>query len=147
MPRRDGNARRRRAARGTKESHGQGFGRCWRRGRQREMPGARPELPTPVFFPAPSGVTNQEELNRLRAQAAAIEGELAQLRTGPTESQALRPQMAMVDRRKCTLCGVCADVCPTGAITLDDAVAVDLRKCTGCGVCVEHCPQQAIVLT
>ncbi len=47
---------------------------------------------------------------------------------------------------KCIRCGVCAEVCPTGAATLpEDADPVyDLDKCIGCAQCIALCPQSAL---
>ncbi|HDH96138.1 MAG TPA: 4Fe-4S dicluster domain-containing protein, partial [Proteobacteria bacterium] len=49
---------------------------------------------------------------------------------------------------KCTNCGACAQVCPTGAI-VDLAprhakVEIDPGMCDGCGACKEICPAGAI---
>ncbi|NLX14170.1 MAG: 4Fe-4S binding protein [Phycisphaerales bacterium] len=55
-------------------------------------------------------------------------------------------QIAIIDEALCTLCGVCVSVCPTGAITMEDAVRVDPPKCTGCAICVRECPSEAIHL-
>jgi Fe-S-cluster-containing dehydrogenase component len=43
-------------------------------------------------------------------------------------------------------CGVCAKVCPTGAIHKDDVglTVVDSDKCTACGSCAKACPYNAI---
>lgn len=44
--------------------------------------------------------------------------------------------------------GTCRDVCPFGAVALDDegVVHIDPIKCTGCGKCVEACPVNIIEL-
>lgn len=45
----------------------------------------------------------------------------------------------------CLGLGDCADVCPSGAICLENGVArVIPGKCTGCGLCVKHCPKALI---
>jgi ferredoxin len=45
----------------------------------------------------------------------------------------------------CTLCGTCATVCPTGAISVGDAVVTDPRACIACSACVKSCPTGARV--
>jgi len=48
----------------------------------------------------------------------------------------------------CTACGVCARVCPFGAITVDKRAktpaVVTTAACAGCGTCAAECPQGAI---
>jgi NAD-dependent dihydropyrimidine dehydrogenase PreA subunit len=125
----------------------QGFGRRRRGGRWAGRPNAPAGRPVRIRMAAPGLLPAREELDRLNAQAAAIERQLASLRSGPTESRADRPRMAVVDRQRCTLCGVCVEICPADAITLNKTVAINLHACTGCGTCVERCPEQAISLT
>ena len=46
---------------------------------------------------------------------------------------------------KCTYCGICAEVCPFDAITVDTGVwDMNMNKCFGCGVCVENCQNEGI---
>lgn len=53
--------------------------------------------------------------------------------------------MMQVDRNRCTGCGRCLEVCPTGAIRLADGVAtVEASLCRGCQACLEACPTGAI---
>ena len=49
-------------------------------------------------------------------------------------------------KRRCTRCGVCVDVCPTGAadITGDEFPTYDLDKCIGCAQCIGLCPEMAL---
>jgi len=48
---------------------------------------------------------------------------------------------------KCTRCGICVDVCPTGAAAFanDDAYPeYDLDRCIGCAQCIALCPEMAL---
>jgi len=51
-----------------------------------------------------------------------------------------------IDEDKCTECGLCAQYCPEGAVTLDEDrnPRIDMRFCKGCGVCANECPPGAI---
>jgi Fe-S-cluster-containing hydrogenase component 2 len=54
--------------------------------------------------------------------------------------------MLYVDEKGCTGCGLCADVCPVEAITLQDGVAtIDQDLCRECEVCADACPEGAIL--
>ena len=44
----------------------------------------------------------------------------------------------------CTLCGLCADACPTGAITVTETHTTDASRCTFCCACLKACPEGAI---
>lgn len=45
----------------------------------------------------------------------------------------------------CTLCGVCVDVCPTGAISMGETLVTDQAACIFCQACVKKCPHQSRV--
>jgi ferredoxin len=52
----------------------------------------------------------------------------------------------------CTLCGACANLCPTGALKLSqdgDKVSLLFNSslCVGCSACVEKCPEKALTLS
>lgn len=54
--------------------------------------------------------------------------------------------MIAINFEDCNGCGECVDICPTGAIILQNGVAVlDEAVCTNCHACVDLCPQGAIV--
>ncbi|MCX7677998.1 MAG: 4Fe-4S binding protein [Spirochaetes bacterium] len=46
----------------------------------------------------------------------------------------------------CTMCGSCAEECPSNAISEGKNVyVIDKDACTDCGTCVDVCPAEAIV--
>ena len=52
------------------------------------------------------------------------------------------------DEQKCTQCGACTIICPTGALSIPDRgtmiVTFEIEKCVACGLCVEACPPRAM---
>lgn len=44
--------------------------------------------------------------------------------------------------RRCTACGACVSLCPTGAIDADSPRGVDKEKCIKCGRCIAVCPSR-----
>ncbi len=51
------------------------------------------------------------------------------------------------EAQNCTQCGVCVDVCPVYALSLEgQAIIVDETQCVGCGLCVTRCPESALQL-
>jgi len=62
------------------------------------------------------------------------------------ESQRKDPEILLF-KDKCTRCGKCVEVCPTGASSLSAGSSlIDRSKCTGCGKCVDVCPNEARTL-
>lgn len=57
---------------------------------------------------------------------------------------------AEVVSNECTSCGICAKVCPFGAITVDTRAktpaSVTVAACSGCGTCAAECPSNAILM-
>lgn len=47
----------------------------------------------------------------------------------------------------CEKCGVCVEVCPMSALSLNGSVSVDASRCIGCGVCAYQCPTLSLTLT
>ncbi len=50
---------------------------------------------------------------------------------------------------RCTHCGACVNLCPSGAFSIDPEtrnVLFDHNKCVGCGLCVKACPPRAMEL-
>lgn len=45
----------------------------------------------------------------------------------------------------CDQCGICAEVCPAGAVrAVEGAYVVEPAECVWCNVCLEECPQDAV---
>ena len=61
------------------------------------------------------------------------------------ESRMLKtyPQLCVRLRHRKAQCTLCADNCPTRAITWSDAARFDPARCTGCGTCAAICPTGA----
>jgi ferredoxin len=45
----------------------------------------------------------------------------------------------------CTVCGTCASVCPTAAISINGSVATKIELCICCCACIKNCPTGARV--
>lgn len=53
------------------------------------------------------------------------------------------------NEKKCTHCGACTAVCPTGALSVrrpEMEVMFDQQKCSVCELCVAACPPRAIAV-
>jgi ferredoxin len=44
---------------------------------------------------------------------------------------------------QCVQCGVCAEVCPMGAVDPENSAMIDQKKCVTCCACIKKCPQNA----
>ena len=66
------------------------------------------------------------------------------------ESIKVSPLVSEIDAEECIGCGLCADMCPFGAIELNEVEGKGYRaksitaSCKGCGLCASSCPQKAI---
>jgi ferredoxin len=52
------------------------------------------------------------------------------------------------DKNRCTHCGACTAVCPTGALSIERpemTVHFDKEKCSICELCIPACPPRAMV--
>ena len=56
-------------------------------------------------------------------------------------------QDVVLNEERCTHCGACITICPTGAFELDPAtrrVSFINEKCVVCGLCIKACPPRAM---
>jgi len=70
-------------------------------------------------------------------------GGAVEYKTGDWKSQ--RP---VLDKAKCTKCGLCFIYCPEGCIRPDGEgyFIADLTFCKGCGICAKECPKKAFTM-
>jgi len=64
------------------------------------------------------------------------------------EELEIDPLIAMVDEDACTGCGICVEVCPYEARTLNERkriAEVNDALCVGCGGCIAACPSNASI--
>ncbi len=53
-----------------------------------------------------------------------------------------------IDRKKCTGCGICTEVCPHAVLVITEMKAsiIDKQLCMECGACAKNCPFGAITV-
>jgi ferredoxin len=59
----------------------------------------------------------------------------------------LLSQNVIRNEARCTHCGACITICPTGAFTLElpsRRVNFQAEKCIACGLCIKPCPPRAM---
>jgi uncharacterized Fe-S center protein len=62
------------------------------------------------------------------------------------KSKADQHSMAIpsIDAEYCTACGLCEEVCPSGAAKVADVVTIDEKQCWSCTNCVYNCPNNVL---
>ena len=90
----------------------------------------------------------QKQLGELAQQATGLQDQLSEVRKRIQELRTVAPgeRYAVVERSRCTGCGLCEQLCPVRAIRVTYVANIDAQRCTGCGVCVQNCPQGAVHL-
>jgi ferredoxin len=65
----------------------------------------------------------------------------------PYEAEGARSMAASPVTKEdiCTVCGTCASVCPTAAISVNGNVATKIERCIRCCACIKNCPTGARV--
>ena len=111
-------------------------------------PKLRPvDAPTPGIFYAGTVESPKDIKDSVTQAGAAVARSSILLSSGIVQGDAIK---AVVDLEKCTSCGVCAQVCPFGAIEVDIKAKTGARVitavCAGCGACAAECRFGAITI-
>jgi predicted Fe-Mo cluster-binding NifX family protein/ferredoxin len=130
--------------RGMGRGRGMGCGRGMGMGAGFGM-GNWPALEQPAFSSKPDVDRKQAEAF-LRGQAQILEQQKDEVEQKIRELEAGQNLVAVVLSDKCAGCGICIDVCPTGAIEVSEQAVVNSEACTGCAACISECPNEAIIL-
>ena len=91
------------------------------------------------------GAKVREKLSRMPSLDAGAQLPLPG--TFPYKDYGTWPDMSpTIQGDLCNLCGACAAVCPTAAITVEKSVLTDKKQCLRCCACVKCCPTEARIM-
>lgn len=102
-----------------------------------------------VFNILRARVTPKEEgelVIELKGEEASYAGAIKYLKDLDITIQPLSQDVKR-DEERCTHCGACITICPTGALYMDRKtmqVIFDAEKCNACELCVSGCPPRAM---
>jgi ferredoxin len=96
------------------------------------------------FFPP----EREDELVVLRGRVQLLRQRVERIKhkIGDPKPITNKKASAIVDEEECIGCGLCYEVCPTGAISVNGIAQIDSGKCIACLACVGRCPQGAIAV-
>lgn len=62
------------------------------------------------------------------------------------DTAAWRDFRPVIDKEKCTNCGICMSYCPVMSIVREGEkeIKISYTQCKGCGLCAVECPKKAI---
>ena len=89
------------------------------------------------------GVKVKDKITALQSPDAKMELEIPG--RFPYESKGARAMAVspVTIKDKCTACGICADVCPTAAISIKEIAETNIEQCIRCCACIKKCPEEA----
>lgn len=92
------------------------------------------------------GVKVKDKVTALQSHDAKMELKIPG--TFPYEAKGARTMGVSPVTRKntCTVCGMCASVCPTTAISINERVETKIELCIRCCACIKNCPEEARVM-
>jgi ferredoxin len=96
--------------------------------------------------PPLSGGEDELDVLRRRVQVLRQRVERIKHKIGDPRPITNKKASAIVDEEECIGCGLCYEVCPTGAISVNGIAQIDSGKCIACLACVGRCPQGAIAV-
>jgi ferredoxin len=89
------------------------------------------------------GAKIKDKVTALQSPAAQMDLEVPgrfPYEANGAQSMAVSP---VTKEETCTVCGTCAGVCPTAAISINETVATKIELCIRCCACIKNCPTGA----